>query len=64
MKKFNYKDNNGKLLLNQIKISSSIGAILILYSVIITVLGYTVVPVDQFYKRQYLPWKNQSQEIV
>lgn len=46
------------------KIASCIGSIFILYSVIITVLGYTVVPVDQFYKRQYLPWMNQSQEIT
>jgi hypothetical protein len=50
-------------ILREIKISLIIGSIFIIFMLLISLLGYTVVPVDQFYKRGHLPWANISPEI-
>ena len=41
-----------------------IGCAFLLFTVVISLVGLTVVPIDQYYKRHYLPWCQEKPDIT
>jgi hypothetical protein len=56
-------DGGKEDLKGELKLASYFGMVFIIYSIIITILGFTIVPVDAFYTRAYTPWADENTSL-